>query len=165
MPDTTSFDLTPRNLRRRFAADPFERMREDLNDVFGAYLRPWTSRRDGEAGDIIAPLRTSLDLSETEDSVQVILDVPGVDQDKIDISLTDVGLTVSGVRDEETETKDKQFHRVERSFGSFSRTIPLPCEVDHEKVAAELKKGVLTITLPKTERARQRERKIPIKKG
>lgn len=103
----------------------------------------------------------SLDISETEKAVEVKLDVPGVTAKEIDIRLNGNLLTVSGERKEEQEKKGKMFHRVERRYGNFSRSITLPCPVQEDEVAAEYRDGVLSITLPKTEEAKSR--KIAVK--
>jgi HSP20 family protein len=103
----------------------------------------------------------SIDISETDKSVEVKLDVPGVKAKEIDIQLNGNLLTVSGERKEEEEKKGKTFHRVERRYGSFSRSVTLPCKVQEDEVAAEYRDGVLSITLPKTEEAKSK--KIAVK--
>lgn len=104
-----------------------------------------------------------LDVAETADALVVTLDVPGADPKKIDISVTGNVLTVRGQREEEKETKEKSFHRVERAYGAFSRVVTLPSEVDVNKITATAKDGVLTITLPKHEEAKPRQIKIDVK--
>jgi HSP20 family protein len=81
----------------------------------------------------------------------------------IDVSLTKDSLTIKGEKKEEKEDKGKNYYRMERSFGSFTRTVPLPAEVDTEKAKADFVKGVLTVTLPKTPKAIKDTKKIPIK--
>ena len=85
-------------------------------------------------------------------------DLPGVSSDEVNIEIRDDYLTISGEHTEQTETddggNDRKFHRVERHHGSFSRSIRLPCGVNQEKVDAELRDGVLTVTMPKAEAAR-----------
>ena len=103
----------------------------------------------------------SLDLSETPDAVQVRMDVPGVKAADLEIQINGNLLTISGKREEEKEEKDRTFHRIERSSGSFSRTVTLPCSVDESKVDAQYKDGTLTVALPKTPEAKAR--KIQVK--
>ena len=103
-----------------------------------------------------------MDVSETDKAVEVRLDVPGINPADVDIQLSSGTLTVRGERKEEEEEKDKDrnYHRVERRCGSFSRTVTLPCSVREDEAAAEYKDGVLTITLPKSEEAKTRRIKV-----
>jgi HSP20 family protein len=98
-----------------------------------------------------------LDLSETDQTFEVRLDVPGVNPKEIDIQLNANMLTISGERSEEKEEKGKTYHFVERSFGSFSRSVSLPSPVKEDAIEARYKDGVLTVTLPKTEEAKSRK--------
>jgi HSP20 family protein len=105
------------------------------------------------------------DIVETHDAVLVRLDLPGVDPDTLDVILTGNMLTVKGHRLlEEVKTEDVA-HRRERPAGIFSRAIPLPCSVDCDRVAAESKNGVLTITISKVESEKTRHIKVHVKKG
>ena len=115
-------------------------------------------------GDFIPdPFHTRMDVSETDQAVVVKMDLPGVAGKDLEISVDNNLLTIRGERKEEKEEGDKakQYHRIERSFGSFSRSLPLPCAVNEDEAAAEFKEGVLTITLPKSESAKPR--KISVK--
>jgi HSP20 family protein len=89
------------------------------------------------------------DVKETSDSYVFQADLPGVKEDDIEISLTGNRLTVSGHRDEERREEGDRYYAYERSYGSFSRSFTLPEGVDHDKVHAELKHGVLTVTFQK----------------
>jgi HSP20 family protein len=104
----------------------------------------------------------SLDVSETKDKVVVKAEVPGIDPKAIDISLSSDILTLKGEKKKEREEKDENYHLIERSYGSFSRSVRLPAEVQEDKVKASYKDGVLTITLPKTEKAKERAIKIEV---
>lgn len=95
-----------------------------------------------------------IDLSETDAALVVKAEIPGVEAKDIQVSLQDQVLTVKGEKRQEKEEKDEQYHRVERSYGSFARTVTLPATVDPEKVTADFKDGLLTITLPKTPAAK-----------
>jgi HSP20 family protein len=95
----------------------------------------------------------SVDVSETPKEVIVKAELPGMDPKDIDVSVRGDILTLSGERKQETEEKGENFHRVERSYGSFSRSVKLPAEVDSGKVDATYKDGVLRITMPKTKEA------------
>ncbi len=104
----------------------------------------------------------SLDVSETKDKVVVKVEAPGMDPKEMDISLSGGTLTIKGEKKQEKEEKDENYHLVERSYGSFSRSVRLPAEVQEDKVKATYKDGVITITLPKTEQAKEKEIKIEV---
>ena len=92
----------------------------------------------------------SMDISETKDSLVAKVEAPGMEEKDIQISLQENLLTIKGEKKQEREEKDERYHRVERSYGSFIRTIRLPVAVDASKVGASFKNGLLTVTLPKT---------------
>ncbi|MGQ9920784.1 MAG: Hsp20/alpha crystallin family protein [Desulfobacca sp.] len=96
----------------------------------------------------------SVDVSETADKVVVKAEVPGMDAKDIDISLSGDLLTIKGEKKTEREEKEENYHLVERSYGSFSRSLRLPVAVDADKIEATYKQGVLTITCPKKEEAK-----------
>jgi HSP20 family protein len=98
------------------------------------------------------PLKSvSLDVSEDKKNIIVKTDLPGIDEKDIKVSVRNGILTISGERKEEKERKDKNFHMIERSFGSFSRSIYLPKSVDEGKLQKSYKDGVFEITMPKKE--------------
>jgi HSP20 family protein len=102
-----------------------------------------------------------LDVAETDTDITVKADLPGVDPKELDISVTGDTLFIRGEKKEETEEKGKHFQRVERRYGSFQRSVPLPSVVDADKIEASYKDGVLTIRMPKKEGAKPKQ--IPVK--
>lgn len=96
----------------------------------------------------------AVDVSETADQVMIKAEVPGIDAKNIDISLSGDVLTIKGEKKSEREEKKENYHLVERSYGSFSRSLRLPTAVDADKIEANYKQGVLTITCPKKEEAK-----------
>lgn len=104
----------------------------------------------------------SLDMSETKDNYVVKVEVPGIDAKHMDISLTGDVLTIRGEKSQEKEEKEEDYHLVERSYGSFSRSVRLPAEVESNKIKASYKNGILRITLPKSEKAKAKEVKIKV---
>jgi HSP20 family protein len=128
-------------------------VREEMEDLM--------TRAFGEEGWLFGRVAPLMDVAETDGVVEVRLDVPGVEPKEIDIQLNGNVLTVSGRRKEEKEEKEKAYHRTERRFGSFSRSITLPCPVKEEAIEAKYHEGVLTITMPKTEEAKGK--KIAVK--
>ena len=102
-----------------------------------------------------------LDVSETKDAMVVTAELPGVDPKEIEIALTGDLLTLKGEKEKVTEEKEEHYHRVERTYGAFLRTVRLPMAVDGSKVTATFKNGVLVVTLPKTPAAKGTT--IPVK--
>ena len=96
----------------------------------------------------------SMDISETKDSLVAKVEAPGMDQKDIEISLRENVLTIKGEKKQEQQDKDEQYHRVERSYGAFIRSVRLPAGVDASKVTASFKNGLLTVTMPKTPAAK-----------
>ena len=104
-------------------------------------------------------------IDETEDdkAYHVAVELPGMDEKDIDVTLSDGLLTVRGEKKQEEEEKGKDFYRKKRTYGSFRRTLPIPGEVDEAKIKASFEKGVLTIELPKTAKAQKKVKHIEIK--
>jgi HSP20 family protein len=95
----------------------------------------------------------SIDVRENERELTVKAELPGIDPDDLDISVSGDVLTISGQKREESEERGEGYYHSERRFGSFRRSVPLPVAVDQEKISAEYERGVLTINLPKSEKA------------
>jgi HSP20 family protein len=104
-----------------------------------------------------------VDVTEDNDNLYVHAEIPGVDKNDIKVSVTDGVLTISGEKKNETRDENKNYYRIERTSGSFSRSFTLPAEVISDKISAEYKDGVLHITLPKSEESKVVEKKIEIK--
>ncbi len=104
-----------------------------------------------------------LDMSETENRLEIVADLPGLDKKDISVSLEDNLLTIKGERKEEREQKDKHYYTVERRSGSFYRAIRLPTEVQKDKIEALFKDGVLTLRLPKVKDSKPKAAQIEIK--
>jgi HSP20 family protein len=116
------------------------------------------------------PLTTSsfapaVDVYEDEHNVALKIEVPGIDEKDIDVRIENNTLTVHGERNIEKEEKEENYRRVERQYGSFTRTFTLPPTVDSEKVSANYDKGVLKITLPKKAEAKPKQIKVNVGSG
>lgn len=112
----------------------------------------------GSAGVMGFP---KVDISETEDEVKVVADIPGMDPEKVEVEVSDDGIvTLSGKTEHESEEKDKRYHRIERSYGEFRREFMLPTKVQANKVTAKAKNGVLTLIMPKSEEERKKKVRI-----
>ncbi|UCC73593.1 MAG: Hsp20/alpha crystallin family protein [Gemmatimonadota bacterium] len=136
-------------------------LRSELDRVFGEMFGDFLpERRVSRAGAWSKGWVPSLDVSETEDGITVVAEVPGVDPGEIEVSITGDLLVISGEKKEESEEEREGYFYSERRFGSFRRAVTLPAAVDREKVAAEYDKGLLTIRLEKSEK--DATKKIPV---
>ncbi|NPV81554.1 MAG: Hsp20/alpha crystallin family protein [Firmicutes bacterium] len=146
-------DLIPWNPWRELAefADAFER--------FWGHRFP---RRRGEGWFSGGPWLPAVDVYDRGDSIVVKAEIPGVDKDEVSLTLTDDALTISGETRRDEEVKDKDYYRRERTYGSFTRTIPLPAPVRREGAKATFKNGVLEVVLPKARGAESRGTQIQI---
>jgi HSP20 family protein len=142
--------------------EPFGSLRRDMERLFEDFSRDFGSGAPALAGGATAP---RIDVSETEGEIRIEAELPGVDEKDVEVVLSNGRLTIKGEKKQEREQKKKDYHLVERSYGSFARSIGLPFEVDPDKVDASFAKGVLTITVPKPADVKAKEKKIPIGKG
>ena len=141
--------------------DPFRTLFQEVQKTFEDFSRRSPFARF--SSDVLSP---RIDVAESKDAIEVTAELPGVDEKDVDVTLADDVLTIRGEKKSEREEqdKDKNWHVVERSYGSFSRAIPLPFEADPTKVEAKFDKGILQIHLPKPQEATKKEQKIEIKK-
>jgi HSP20 family protein len=124
-------------------------LRKEMDRLFERFVEPvWPEM------PALGEWQPTLDVTEDKDAVTVKVELPGVEQKDIGVTLQEGVLTVKGEKREETEEKGKQYHRVERSYGAFARSIRVPAAVQAEKVTATFKDGVVTITLPKAPEAK-----------
>lgn len=133
-----------------WSRDPLTRFRQEMDDLVA---RVWGDGEEISPGHV----PTAIDLSETDEELRIRIDLPGVKPDQIDIQLSGNLLTVTGAREEEVAEPGRSFHRIERTFGRFTRTISLPCEINEEAIEARCEHGVVTIRLPKAEKSRSRK--------
>jgi len=127
----------------------FPSLRDEVNRVFDEFFgRGW----------LTSPIETTwlpaLDISETEETIEVRAEVPGIDPGDIDVSLTGDVLTIKGEKKEEQHENDENYSRIERRYGAFQRAVKLPAPVDPSKVKAVCKNGVLHLTLVKEKKTR-----------
>lgn len=149
----TMLTREPRGLRSLLDYDPIGTLREEVDDALHRLWRNGGSWLPGLAGP-------SLDVSETDNEIEVRADLPGMKPEEIDIQVSGATLTIRGERKEEHEEKGKTYHRVERRVGEFSRSVTLPCDVQENKVDAQYADGVLTVKLPKSPEARTHKVKV-----
>jgi HSP20 family protein len=140
--------------------DPFKEissLREEIDRLFDTFFGRQTSVVSGEGFWVPA-----VDVEETESEYIVKAELPGLKKEDIKISITDDTLTVSGERKMQKEEKGKTYHRIEMNYGKFERTIRFPSEVLPDKAKASYKDGILSITIPKSEKAKAKELEIQI---
>jgi HSP20 family protein len=138
---------------------PFRDMmtvQDEMNRLFDDFFGRPVMRRDWAE----AAWCPCVDVSETKDSVVINTEIPGMSKDDVKVSIQDNVLTLSGEKKQEKEEKDANYHRMERSYGSFSRSFTLPTSVKADKVKATYKDGILRIALPKSEEVKPKQ--IPI---
>jgi HSP20 family protein len=138
--------------------NPLDMLHREVNNLFDTYFHG--AGRLGRRMELSA----GFELSEADDEIEVKVELPGMDEKDIQVTLDEDMLTIRGERKEKKETKKRNYHVSEMSYGGYSRTIPLPAEVDAAKVNARFKRGVLTLTMPKTEQALARRKRIPVSK-
>ena len=131
----------------------------DMNRLFDRFFEGGRTANGSTARRWIP----AMDLVETEDHLVLRGDLPGMTEDDVDIEIKDNVLTVSGERKSESEDKREGYHRVERSFGSFSRSLTLPQGIDPERVDAKFENGVLEVQIPKP--AEAKPTRVQIGKG
>ncbi|MEW5807479.1 MAG: Hsp20/alpha crystallin family protein [Acidobacteriota bacterium] len=141
--------------------DPFKDLlsiQERMNRLFEAAL----SHTDLGGGDIYSGWSPLADFYDDEQGATISIELPGIRENDIDISISQSALTVSGDRKMDRETKGGSYHRIERAYGVFSRTFMLPPGVETEKVCASFKNGVLNIFLPKKEESKPKKIKVRV---
>jgi HSP20 family protein len=130
-------------------------MRDDMDRLFDVFF--------GAQPQAIEELwRPAIDIEENNGNLMVRAEIPGMKKEDIKVSVKEDMLTISGERKRENETKEKTFHRIERSYGQFRRMIRLPAMVDADKVKATYKDGVLNVTLPKPESMKPKQIDVEI---
>ncbi len=145
--------LTTRNRTPEMALDVFtlgNRLSRMFNDVLGG--ADW-GYRDSAAATWVPPV----DVLEEADAIRIVAEVPGVKPEDVKISVEGNVLTIQGTKQQVAEEQTERVHRYERTYGAFERTFTLPATVDAEHIKATYDSGVLTVTLPKVEKAKPRQ--------
>lgn len=165
-------DLLPWNrdkekyaIQKRDEMDPFN-MQHQMNQMFEEIFNvPNGCRPMQGMMNVENSFSPRLDISESDQEIRINADLPGLDEKDIHLSVENNQLTISGEKKFESEEKDRTYHRVERRYGSFSRRIGLPENVEVDKIDASFKKGVLMIIIPKPAEVESQRKRIPIKAG
>ncbi len=142
--------------------DPFrelEEMSSRLNRIFG---RPRGSAEADSEMMAVANWMPSVDISETDDAYLIKGEIPGVKKEDVKVTIQNGMLTIQGERKQEKEEKNKKFHRVECSYGSFARSFRVPDDADESAVKAEFKDGMLNVSLPKSAKAKPKSINVAV---
>lgn len=140
--------------------DPFREFLDAEHPFFGLSLFPAVRSGNHNFTESFVP---AIDVSEEKDQLVVKADLPGLKREDIQLSVEGSILTIKGERKSEDEKKDKNYHRVERSYGSFTRSLDLGSEIDQVKVKAQYKDGVLEVIVPKSEQSKPKPIEIEVK--
>lgn len=125
-------------------------LRREMERFFDRFVEPGGEPFETMAGDWVP----KLDVAETKEAMVVKAEMPGVDPKDIEVTFMGDLLTLKGERAKEAEEKEERYHRMERTYGAFLRSVRLPMAVDGSNVTATFKNGVLVVTLPKTPAAK-----------
>jgi len=147
-------------VKRTQSEDTLTNLHNNIDRLFDDFFRGFDLAPFGESFGTFSP---SIDVRETDHNYQVTAELPGMDENDIEVTLDNNILTVSGQKKQETEDKGQNYYRLERSYGSFRRSISLPPGIESDNIDANFKKGILTITLPKTAAAQEHVKRIPVK--
>ena len=142
--------------------DPFRELEEMSDRLSRMVGRSLTPRTDGKETLTVADWTPSVDISETEAEYVVKAELPEVKKEDVKVTVEDGILTLQGERRHEKEEKGKRVHRIERAYGSFVRSFTIPDYVDDAKVSAEFKDGVLSLRLPKSEKAKPKAIEVKV---
>ena len=158
--------------------DPFGSLREEIDDLFERHAWDWpfgsSFRRRRGPSRAMRRLREGwtfetpdVDIVEKDDTFEVRAELPGMDEEDIDVQLSDTMLTIKGEKKEEREEgeKDSRYYLSERRYGSFERSFRLPEGVDTDKVKASFKNGVLVVNIAKSPELQEKTKKIEVKPG
>jgi HSP20 family protein len=139
---------------KREDTEPFGLLRREIDRLFEDFTRGFTFEPFRLIERRTRRFSPTVDVSETDKNVTVKVELPGMDEKDVKLSVMDGHLMIRGEKTEEKEEKRKGYYRTERSFGEFNRIIPVPTGVDTKKLSTVFKKGLLSITLPKTKETR-----------
>ncbi len=132
-----------RDVVRRGLTEPFTTLQREVDQLFEDFTRGWP------AFGSTSELMPSMDVTETEKDIEITAELPGLQEKDVQVNIADDVLTIKGEKKAEKEENDKNYRMVERSYGSFSRTLQLPSGIDPDAIKASIDKGILKVTIPK----------------
>ncbi len=143
-------------------ADLFSRFRREMDELISSFSG---SLPDNPFTIALENRGFAVDVAESDKSVEITAELPGIESDDVEVTVEGGSLIISAKKEAEKKTEDKNWQRVERSYGSFERVIPLGFIPEPDKLSAELKKGVLKVTVPKPAQKKPAAKKIAVKAG
>lgn len=141
-------------------SNPFHKEMDKVFNSFAKSLFTPSPFKSALSSKLLNPLQ--IDVADNADSIQVVAECPGMEQSDLDVSWADNALTIKGEKKSCWNQESTKLYRMERTFGKFERKIPLHVEIEADKVEASYKNGVLTVTLPKSQEAKNQVKKISI---
>jgi HSP20 family protein len=135
-------------------------MQREINRMFDGFFRGSVREDDAIQASAWMP---AADVAEHEDTYEVRMEIPGVAKEDVRITIQENILTVRGEKKKEKETRGSRYHAVERSYGSFQRSFTLPSTVNADAIEAEYRDGILQMSLPKAEEARQKQIEVKVR--
>jgi HSP20 family protein len=144
------------NVAERPAGNLFTSLQREIDRVFDDFTRGWPSLRMANTD-----LTPRMDIAETDKDIEITAELPGLEEKDIQVNIADNVLTIKGEKKAEKEEKDKNYHVVERSYGSFYRALNLPTGINADAIKANLANGVLKVTVPKP--AAAQPKKVEVK--
>ncbi|MEK9629460.1 MAG: Hsp20/alpha crystallin family protein [Nitrospinota bacterium] len=150
------------NLAKADTDHPIFSLQREMNNMFDNFSRSFFDPFNTKEFGFNQSAFTKLDVVETEKEIKVTAELPGMEENDIEVTFSGDALVIEGEKKEEQEDKKEGYYLMERSYGSFHRAVPIPKGVDREKVEAEFKNGVLKVSLPKTEEAQKEIKKIKV---
>jgi len=134
-----------RTVARHELLPPFATLQREIDRLFDDFTRGWPALGGFAKTDLLP----SMDVTETDKAIEITAELPGLEEKDVEINVADNVLTIRGEKKAEKEEKDKDYRLLERTYGSFARTLELPAGVDPDMIKASIAKGVLTVTVPK----------------
>lgn len=144
---------------------PLLSLRDEMNRLFESFFGELPDFRTWAGGKDLAAFHPRMDVAETDKAITVTVELPGMDEKDVEVSLSQGVLSIRGEKKEEKRQEDARYHYVERRQGSFYREVALPPNVDTNKTHASFRKGVLTVTVPKSAKAEKDRKVIPVSAG
>lgn len=144
---------------------PLRSLQQEVDGIFDNFFRGFNLSAVPQGFSSPELLAPKMNIAETDKEYQLSLELPGVEEKNIDVSLSGDVLTIKAEKKSDIEEKDTNYHRVERSYGTYQRALTLPQETDRDKIKADFKNGVLLVSIPKSAKAVPSVKKIAVKKG
>ena len=150
--------------------DPMLQIHRDIDHLFDQFFRGWGFPQAGGFGRFVdfgadTLFRPKVDLSAEEKQYLLTVEIPGVSEKDVTVDISNNTMTIKGEKKQEKEEKDKNYYRIERSYGSFQRVLSLPDDVDQDTIKASFKNGVLSITMPRKALPAGEVKKVEITAG